>query len=166
MMTPEACFKSSKDCDGWNISIRAPCCRSNSRASSYSVKTSASTPSRSVGDNSPNNMPSMPRFNSYQSPLFSLRSWSTAAGFRPNKVSYIKATSLTQRAMGPGVSRVCDNGTIPSRGNTPWETFRPTMPHIAAGIRTDPPVSVPTAQPASPADTATPDPLDEPPGVR
>ena len=34
------------------------------------------------------------------------------------------------------------------------------------GRRTDPPVSVPTATGASPAATATPEPLDEPPGVR
>src|SRR5438445_11096202 len=40
------------------------------------------------------------------------------------------------------------------------------MPHQAAGMRTDPPVSVPIATGARPAATATPDPLDEPPGVR
>ena len=38
------------------------------------------------------------------------------------------------------------------------------MPHQAAGSRTEPPVSVPMATGASPAATATPDPLDEPPG--
>ena len=40
------------------------------------------------------------------------------------------------------------------------------MPHQDAGRRTEPPVSVPTAQGASPAATATPEPLLEPPGVR
>ena len=40
------------------------------------------------------------------------------------------------------------------------------MPHQEAGRRTEPPVSVPTAQGASPAATATPEPLLEPPGVR
>src|SRR5439155_25757745 len=41
----------------------------------------------------------------------------------------------------------------------------PTMPHQAAGIRTEPPVSVPIATGASPAATATPEPLEDRPGV-
>ena len=48
----------------------------------------------------------------------------------------------------------------------PAVTFKPTMPHQAAGSRTEPPVSVPMATGARPAATATPEPLDEPPGVR
>ena len=48
----------------------------------------------------------------------------------------------------------------------PAVTFRPTMPHHAAGSRTEPPVSVPIAAGARPAATATAEPLDEPPGVR
>ena len=48
----------------------------------------------------------------------------------------------------------------------PAVTLSPTVPHHAAGIRTEPPVSVPMATGASPAPTATPDPLDDPPGVR
>src|SRR5690242_16425365 len=48
----------------------------------------------------------------------------------------------------------------------PAVTLRPTMPHHAAGSRTETPVSVPIATDASPAATATPEPLDEPPGVR
>src|SRR5205807_10371251 len=39
-------------------------------------------------------------------------------------------------------------------------------PHQAAGRRTEPPVSVPIAQGASPAATDTPEPLLDPPGVR
>ena len=37
------------------------------------------------------------------------------------------------------------------------------MPQAAAGRRMEPPVSVPMAPSASPAATATPEPLDEPP---
>src|SRR2546422_6689036 len=48
----------------------------------------------------------------------------------------------------------------------PAVTFRPTTPHHAAGRRTEPPVSVPMATGAMPEATATPEPLDEPPGVR
>src|SRR5262245_52159874 len=38
------------------------------------------------------------------------------------------------------------------------------MPHIEAGLRTEPPVSVPSAAGTMPAASATPEPLDEPPG--
>ncbi|KAG0910695.1 hypothetical protein G6F31_021542 [Rhizopus arrhizus] len=40
------------------------------------------------------------------------------------------------------------------------------MPFNAAGIRTEPPVSDPSAAGARPAAPATPDPLDAPPGMR
>src|SRR5437773_4489860 len=68
--------------------------------------------------------------------------------------------------MGPGVSSVVESGSTPKVLMRPTVTFRPTMPHHEAGSRTDPPVSVPIAAGASPAATATPEPLDEPPGVR
>src|SRR6202011_5951552 len=48
----------------------------------------------------------------------------------------------------------------------PTVVLSPVTPHQDAGSRTDPPVSVPTAQGASLAATATPEPLLEPPGVR
>src|SRR5687767_14396900 len=40
------------------------------------------------------------------------------------------------------------------------------MPHQDAGKRTEPPVSVPMAAGVRPPATATPEPLEEPPGVR
>ena len=42
----------------------------------------------------------------------------------------------------------------------------PTMPQQVAGLRTEPPVSVPSAAGAMPAASAAPEPLDEPPGCR
>src|SRR5688572_17492561 len=39
----------------------------------------------------------------------------------------------------------------------------PTRPHIEAGLRTEPPVSVPIAAGRNPAAVAAPDPLEEPP---
>src|SRR4051812_35164501 len=42
----------------------------------------------------------------------------------------------------------------------------PTMPQNAAGCRTDPPVSEPSAMSTAPAATATAEPPDEPPGTR
>ena len=40
------------------------------------------------------------------------------------------------------------------------------MPQKLAGMRTDPPVSVPIAKSTRPPATAAADPLDEPPGTR
>ena len=48
----------------------------------------------------------------------------------------------------------------------PMLVFNPVMPHQAAGMRTEPPVSVPMAQGAMRAATATAEPAEEPPGVR
>jgi len=48
----------------------------------------------------------------------------------------------------------------------PIVVLRPVKPHQDAGSRTEPPVSVPIAQGAKPAATATPEPLLDPPGVR
>ena len=42
----------------------------------------------------------------------------------------------------------------------------PTRPHQAAGIRTEPPMSVPSPSGTQPEATAAPDPPEEPPGVR
>src|SRR3546814_19290072 len=53
-----------------------------------------------------------------------------------------------------------------SMGIRPRLGFRPTTPHRAAGMRTDPPMSVPSASGTQPVATATPEPPDEPPGVR
>ena len=48
----------------------------------------------------------------------------------------------------------------------PNVTLSPTRPLNADGMRTEPPVSLPMPAGASRAATATPVPLDEPPGVR
>src|SRR5262249_21292624 len=49
---------------------------------------------------------------------------------------------------------------------SPYVGFSPTTPQAAAGIRIDPPVSVPTEASAIPAETLTADPPLEPPGER
>ena len=73
------------------------------------------------------------------------------------------ATSL---AIGPTVSRPGDSGRTPLVGMRPHVVLRPAMPQQAAGMRIDPPVSVPKAMSASPAATAVAEPLDDPPGTR
>jgi len=53
-----------------------------------------------------------------------------------------------------------------SSGMRPKLGLRPTTPDQAAGMRTEPPMSVPSASGTQPAATAAPDPPEEPPGVR
>ena len=47
----------------------------------------------------------------------------------------------------------------------PTVVFRPVVPQRAAGMRTEPPVSLPRAMGTSPEATATAEPLLEPPGT-
>ncbi len=53
-----------------------------------------------------------------------------------------------------------------SSGIRPKLGFSPTTPDHDAGIRTDPPMSDPSASGTQPEATAAPDPPEEPPGVR
>ena len=55
-----------------------------------------------------------------------------------------RPASATERASGPTWSSVVLSGTTPSHGSSPSVGFRPTMPQAAAGMRIEPPVSVPT----------------------
>ena len=78
----------------------------------------------------------------------------------------MRAAVVTSWASGPAVSSVCESGAMPERPIMPIEVFRPTQPHSAAGMRTEPPVSVPRPPGRRPAPTIEPVPLDEPPGMR
>ena len=57
-------------------------------------------------------------------------------------------------------------GVMPRIEMRPWVGRRPAMPVSAAGMRTEPPVSVPRAASAMSAATAAPEPPLEPPGMR
>src|ERR1700759_3535860 len=76
------------------------------------------------------------------------------------------ATSSTRRANGPQESRSATDGMIPVRETRPSVGFRPTRPHQAAGMRTEPPESVPSAPKHMRVATAAAEPLDEPPVTR
>ncbi|MNV32065.1 hypothetical protein D3C71_1233920 [compost metagenome] len=91
-------------------------------------------------------------------------SGSCASGPAMRAVSSI--ASRVSRVSGPMESSVVDSATAPCRLISPRVVFSPVTPFSAAGIRTEPPVSEPSAAGARPAATATPDPLDEPPGMR
>ena len=86
---------------------------------------------------------------------------------KPGSSSCIPVTRpATVRAMGPTVSKLGARGHTPSSGTRPHVVFSPAIPQQAAGIRMEPPVSLPYATSASSVATATAEPLDEPPGTR
>ena len=86
---------------------------------------------------------------------------------KPGSISRMpSSTAATSAPSGPTVSMEGASGYTPSSGTRPQVVFRPVTPQQAAGIRTEPPVSVPRATSASPAATATAEPLDDPPGSR
>src|SRR5207249_832418 len=67
---------------------------------------------------------------------------------------------------GPTVSCVCEIGTTPWRLVTPTVGLMPTTPLFDDGLMIDPSVSVPSAATHRLAETATPEPALEPPGLR
>jgi hypothetical protein len=83
---------------------------------------------------------------------------------RPAVAVKNRAVSATVRANGP---RWVNSSATPSgtRGIRPNVDFRPTTPQKLAGMRIDPPSSVPTAKGPIPAATAAPAPPLEPPQV-
>src|SRR5215471_6199295 len=76
------------------------------------------------------------------------------------------AASAMLRAKIPGVSKVWLNGTMPSLDQRSLVIFKPALPVIAAGRRTEPAVSLPKANSAEPSHSEMPAPLDDPPGER
>ena len=76
------------------------------------------------------------------------------------------AASRTVRAIGPAVSWLCAIGMMPALLMRPSVGLMPTIPFAPDGQTTEPSVSVPTATVTRFAATATPEPLDEPQGLR
>src|SRR5499427_1224379 len=76
------------------------------------------------------------------------------------------AASSTDRVIGPTWSNVGQSGTTPSVGTSPSDGLRPTTPHAAAGIRIEPPVSVPIDAWPMPVATAAAEPPLDPPAER
>ncbi len=76
----------------------------------------------------------------------------------------IRAASRTVRVIGPATAT---GAKAPSGhcGTRPKLGFSPTTPHHAAGMRIEPPASVPTCSGPKQAAAAAPAPAEEPPGV-
>src|SRR5450631_4081670 len=77
-----------------------------------------------------------------------------------------RAASRTERASGPSTDKVFQPLKPGSLGTRPKVGLCPTTPQNDAGIRIDPPPSVPSASVVMPAATDAPAPPLEPPGVR
>ena len=95
--------------------------------------------------------------------------WPSVVGSRGSGAASafsISAQSSTERAIGPIESSVQLSSMVPESPMRPNVTFRPTRPLKAEGMRTEPPVSLPMPAGVSRAATATPVPLEEPPGTR
>ncbi len=71
----------------------------------------------------------------------------------------------TSFASTPAWSKLGASGKIPSVERSPYVGLNPAMPQHAAGMRIEPPVSVPSAPSASPSTSAAAEPPDEPPAV-
>src|SRR5579872_714724 len=93
----------------------------------------------------------------------------TASGTRggsPASTASVNAQQETLTPIGPTESSVVESGVAPARGIRNCVGFKPARPQKAAGIRTDPPVSVPIATAAIPSATEIGAPDEEPPGIR
>src|SRR5512132_309636 len=77
-----------------------------------------------------------------------------------------RAASSTVAPNTPTWSSDDANATRPKRLTRPYVGLTPTMPQKAAGCRTEPPVSEPSAMGTIPAATAAAEPPDDPPGTR
>ena len=84
----------------------------------------------------------------------------------PARMASTAAQHPTVRPSGPAESSEKASGTIPSSGTRDAVGLKPVMPLKAAGMRHDPPVSVPSVTAAMPSATDTADPEDDPPGMR
>jgi hypothetical protein len=84
----------------------------------------------------------------------------------PAIIATARATVATSGASEPMVSREWLSGTTPEVSISPNVGLKPTTPQRPAGMRTEPPVSLPTAQSQTPAATAAAEPPDDPPAMR
>ena len=87
-------------------------------------------------------------------------------GSKPDITLSINAESFTVFVIGPAWSKEDAKAIIPHREHLPYVGLIPVTPQKAAGCLIDPPVSVPVAASAAPAETTAADPPEDPPGER
>ena len=95
------------------------------------------------------------------------RLWpSGAPGEAPPMIWSIRATSSTVRPIGPATEIVSHTQSTGCCGTSPGDGRSPTMPQKAAGMRSEPPRSVPSARAIMPvASAAAPPPVEPPEAV-
>ena len=76
-----------------------------------------------------------------------------------------RRVSATVRPMGPSTEIGVQPRLRRSIGTTPGEGRKPTTPHMAAGMRSEPPVSDPVQTGSMSQARATAEPPEEPPGL-
>ena len=104
---------------------------------------------------------------SHATPTETSSSVSSSAGAKPGARSAIARSHVaTSRAIGPAWSKLGASGKQPSSETSPKVGLKPTTPQQAAGIRIDPPESVPSATSAAPSASAAALPPLEPPATR
>src|SRR5262245_28744513 len=84
----------------------------------------------------------------------------------PDRTESSTAQHETVLAKGPTESSDCDSGTAPLLETRVDVGLKPIMPQKAAGMRHDPPVSVPMVAVVMPSATLTAPPEVDPPGMR
>src|SRR2546421_108254 len=91
----------------------------------------------------------------------------SSAAAKPGALTSSSAThSSTVRAIGPTWSKLGASGKQPSIETSPYVGLKPTTPQQAAGMRIEPPESVPRAASTSPVASAAAEPPDDPPAIR
>ena len=85
---------------------------------------------------------------------------------RSARISCSSTASRTLRVIAQTLSRLGASGMLPAAGVSAWVFLKPTRPCSAAGMRIEPPVSLPSAATAAPAATETAPPELEPPGTQ
>lgn len=87
----------------------------------------------------------------------------SSSGSGPDIAASTSAASSAPRAIGPSLSSVQHSAIAPWRLTSPYVGRKPVTPQKAAGVMIEPEVSEPIAYGTSPAATAAPGPLEEPP---
>src|SRR5450830_451343 len=84
---------------------------------------------------------------------------------RPAVARSCKTASATLRPIGPTTEIGVQPSNLRSLGTRPGDGRKPTTPHLAAGMRKDPPVSEPLHSGSRSVASAAAEPPDEPPAL-
>src|SRR5512142_348966 len=84
----------------------------------------------------------------------------------PAEAAICRQASSTLRPMGPTTEMGVQPSSLRTLGTTPGDGRKPTTPHLAAGMRSEPPVSEPVHSGSMSQASAAAEPPEEPPALR